>query len=375
MPPDDLPPIEAYAGDAPWGERPSDARPPAALPFDIEPADQFLLNFRIPEPLIDGIVPRGQIYSLTGPTGHAKTAIATLMQICVACGMPFAGRAVEQGRVLVLAGENPDDYALRLMATAQALSLSPTSLFSIGVVRGSFAIGAAFDDLAQRAGQFGELAAVFVDTSAAFFDGDDENANAPMRQHASNLRRLCELPGKPAVIVLCHPVKNPAKDNLLPRGGGAFLAEVDGNLTCWREGSLVNMHWAGKIRGAGFEPIQLELVPQVLAIADAKGRNVASVAVLPVNADRVEAIQQATVSDENRLLSAMLASPGASVAALSSAIGFTYGPARLPNKARTSRLLQKLQAQKLVEQARGGAWRLTPKGRKEAEDVSSAEAE
>ena len=46
------------------------------------------------------------------------------------------------------------------------------------------------------------------------------------------------MPGEPCVIVACHPVKNASDDNLIPRGGGAFLNEVDGNLTAtrWRRG-------------------------------------------------------------------------------------------------------------------------------------------
>lgn len=333
----------------------------------VEPGDEFLRNFRVPEPLIDGIVPRGQLYAMTGPTGHGKTAVAALMQVCIATGKPFAGRVVEAGNVLVLAGENPDDYALRLLATAQAMALKLEALGGIGVVAGSFAIGPAFDDLA---GQVTEpLACVFVDTSAAFFDGDDENANTAMRLHASRMRRLCELPGRPAVIVLCHPTKHATKDNLLPRGGGAFLAEIDGNLTCWRDDKLVTLHWGGKLRGPGFESTQFELQPEVLAIFDSKGRNVSSVAAVPANVERAETIAQAALTDENALLRAMLAKPRASVAELATGAGFVYGMG-LPNKARAHRVLQKLQAQGLVAQGRAGAWKLTSKGRNEAAEVA-----
>src|SRR5262249_19301658 len=43
--------------------------------------------------------------------------------------------------------------------------------------------------------------------------------------------RELQLPGGPTTIINCHPTKNATDDNLLPRGAGAFLAEVDGNLT------------------------------------------------------------------------------------------------------------------------------------------------
>lgn len=349
------------------GDEP-DHEPARGSSIVIKAGDQFLRELSIPAPLIDGLVPRGQLYALTAPTGHGKTAIATLMQLCIANGPPFAGREVERGRVLVLAGENPDDYALRLLATAQAMRMRPDDARGIGVVAGSFGIGAAHDELMRAVRGFGEVIAVFVDTSAAFFGGDDENANVAMRVHASHLRALCSLPGKPAVIALCHPIKNAQKDNLVPRGGGAFLAEVDGNLTAWRDDKLVSMHWAGKIRGPGFEPISFELLPQELAIQDTKGRPVYSVAALPANGDRAEVLEQAAQSDENRVLVAMQRKPGASVAGLATAAGMTDGACR-PQKSKVHRLLASLAGQGLVRRTRAGSWALTAKGQKEADEV------
>jgi hypothetical protein len=335
----------------------------------IVTGDAFLRELRIPAPLIDGIVPRGQLYSLTGPTGHGKTAVAAAMQMCVALGRPFAGRDVEHGRVLVLAGENPDDYGLRLLATAQAMKVPPATLTNVGIIAGSFSLAAATPGIGAAALEFGELTAVFVDTSAAFFDGEDENANAAMRVHASRLRALCDLPGKPAVVVLCHPTKNASKENLIPRGGGAFLAEVDGNLTCWREDKLVTLHWAGKVRGPGFEPLTFELAPQTLAIVDAKGRPVASVAAVAVADDRAEALSAAALSDENRMLAAMVRIPGGSLAELAVAAGFTSATGT-PQKSRVHRLLQRLKEDGLAKPSRAGRWALTPKGRQAAAEVA-----
>jgi hypothetical protein len=51
----------------------------------------------------------------------------------------------------------------------------------------------------------GAPAFVFVDTSAAFFDGGNENDNPAMWLHASHRRRLTEPTGRPSVTVLCHP--------------------------------------------------------------------------------------------------------------------------------------------------------------------------
>jgi hypothetical protein len=68
---------------------------------------------------------------------------------------------------------------------------------------------------------------------------------------------LTTLPGGPCVLALCHPIKHVIDPNqLLPRGGGAFLNEVDGNLSAWkRDEDIVELHHTGKLRGPGFEPI------------------------------------------------------------------------------------------------------------------------
>src|SRR6185295_1066621 len=73
----------------------------------------------------------------------------------------------------------------------------------------------------------GNVDLVIVDTSAAYFEGTEENGNVEAGTHARQMRQILgSLPGGPCVIVLCHPVKSPTQDNLLPRGGGAFIAEV-----------------------------------------------------------------------------------------------------------------------------------------------------
>jgi len=54
----------------------------------------------------------------------------------------------------------------------------------------------------------GGVALVTIDTTAAYFEGDDENSNVQMGRYARGQRSLVELPGGPCVVALCHPVKN-----------------------------------------------------------------------------------------------------------------------------------------------------------------------
>ena len=62
---------------------------------------------------------RGASVRLTSKTGAGKTTTATALQVALARGVPFAGRETTMGAVLALAGENPDDYSMHLMATLQ----------------------------------------------------------------------------------------------------------------------------------------------------------------------------------------------------------------------------------------------------------------
>jgi hypothetical protein len=136
--------------------------------------------------------------------------------------------------------------ALQLWPTtayAQQFGLAPEDIDNVYFVPGVFK----FTEISERIKQemaAQELALVIVDTSAAYFETDDENNNMQALAHAKRLRELSRLPGGPTVLICCHPTK--AAESLVPRGGGAFLNEVDGNLTCKRDDLAVELHWHGK---------------------------------------------------------------------------------------------------------------------------------
>ena len=347
-------------------------------PPTIVPALQLLRDFKPIEAIVDGLpVGRGALVAVTAPTGHGKTTVTTLLHASLCRGLTFAAREVTRGSVLVLAGENPDDYTMHLAATAQDLSLDgadlsrPRPMGSLLVVPGTFEIDYELEYLKGELARFGtDLVSVFVDTSAAFYTGADENDNVATRQHASSLRELTTLPGKPTVFVLCHPTKNAQRENLLPRGGGSFLAEVDANLTLWKDDSgIVTLHWAGKIRGPNFDPIRFELVPVELeGFKDCRGKPIWSVVARHLPDDRAEQMQAKAMSDDDILLMAMQAKRNGSLADLAKHCGWTNG-AMQPMKARVFRRLKFLQEKGLVEQDRKDKWRLTPKGEKEADSL------
>lgn len=352
--------------------------PTAPEPPKIVSAMTLLKNFKPIESVIDGLpVPRGGLIAITGPTGSCKTTLAAFLQICFCRGLKFAGREVTQGSVLGLWGENPDDSTMHLAATLQDIGLDPADLArpppfgELLVIPGTFGIDVNLDHLHDRIAELGSrLVAVFVDTSAAYNGAEDENDNVAMRRHASTLRELTTLPGNPAVFVLCHPVKSAIRDNLLPRGGGAFLAEIDSNLTLYKdEAGVVTLSHAGKIRGPSFDPVRFELVSVELAgHKDCRGKAIYSTAVRHLPDDRAEQIEAKALDDENRLLIAMQRKPAGSVADLAVAAGMTLGSGA-PNKSKVSRLLRALADQGLVIKSRTGVSTLTAKGKKAADEL------
>jgi hypothetical protein len=338
-------------------------------PTTIAPADikiqaeaDFVGDWRPPDYLIEGVIQRRFIYALTGQTGHAKTAIALRIAKAVDTLNAFlAGHQVDHGRVAYLVGENPDDVRARVIGeNAVAGNTAGNILFVPGVFN--------TDALLDKAATLGALDLLIVDTSAAYFLGEEENSNTEYGNHARKLRRLIDLPGGPCVLVLCHPTKYASEPTqLLPRGGGAFLAEIDGNLTVWKEEDrLAILHHSDKMRGPGFEPITFRLeTVRVEQLHDSKGRLIPTVRAVPISEEDERAEADTARSDEDALLIARLHGPAdMSMADLAKALNWVSASGQLL-KAKVQRVLNRLAKEKLVKLERK-RWVLTDKGQKAA---------
>jgi AAA domain len=282
------------------------ARAGQALQLKILSSAEFIKNFVPPDYLIEGLLQRQFFYSLTGKTGAGKTAIALLFSAFVALGKTVDGREFSQGRVLYLAGENPVDVQMRWIAMAQHLDFDADTI-DVHFIPGVFKISEMENRICEEVEKLGGVALVVIDTSAAYFEGDNENDNTQHGNYARMQRSLVNLPAGPTVLVLCHPVKNAAEDNLLPRGGGAYLNEVDGNLVVSQaEGIIVRLHWQGKYRGQDFAPIsfQLKCVTHE-RLKDSKGRQLITVLAAPLSDRAEKEIKAAASRHEDELLEAL----------------------------------------------------------------------
>jgi hypothetical protein len=342
-----------------------DARPP--LP--IQSTAEFIGSFVPPEYLFYGLIQRRFIYSMTAPTGEGKTSIVLLLALLVALGRALNGREVDKGKVLFLAGENPDDVRMRWIKFLDHWGLDEKNV-DVWFVPGSFAIS---DDvmrgrIIEANMRHGPFDLIIVDTSAAFFLGEDENVNTQMLTHAKMLRGLIDLiGGNPVVLVTSHPVKNWSPDNMVPRGGGAFLNEMDGNFTCMKIAGTMfpELHWCGKIRGPDFAPIPFRLeVGTCPRLKDSKGRDLWTVIAHQVTTQERDAAADAAEKNKTTLLAAIAKMPGASYADLARECEWFMKTGE-PYKSMVQRYIKALLNEKLIR-SQGGKLVLTKAGKQEA---------
>ena len=329
---------------------------------------QFVGGFMPLHYLIHGMLQRRFVYALTGQTSHGKTSIALLIAQLVASSDRNAvlGRhRVNKGRAIYFVGENPDDVRMRVIG-ANSRRDDDWTTDNLWFVPGRFHIGDMLEVLKADTSKNGEPVLVIVDTSAAYFLGQDENANPQMAAHAAMLRKLTELPGGPCVLVLCHPIKHATEPSqLLPRGGGAFLAEMDGNLTAFkRDDGLVELNYT-KIRGPGFEPFTFRLEAfQADALTDTDGNRLWTVRAVAVTQSDEDQADTKMAADDDAVLIERLKVPDdqrLSMAHIAEACDWTTGDGA-PAKVRVQRALQRLERARLMRNDRG-QYVLTEKGK------------
>jgi hypothetical protein len=338
-------------------------------PRRILNSKEFIASFVAPDWLIDGIIQRGRLYSCTSLTGHGKTAVWLYNGGMIQAGRRIGLLDAEAGNVLILAGENPEDLKARMIGMARQFKLNPDQLPY--VLPGTFPLTEVeAESLRQEIAALGvPFALIIGDTAASFFPGDDENDNVQAGQYGRTLRTFTGIDGNPAIVVLSHPVKNASRETLLPRGGGAFLNEVDGNLTLWSEvqGEITQLHWHGKIRGPDFDPLTYRLEPVDTGRQDKKGRDVVTIVARPI--DDFEAANRAAQAraNEDAVLQLLQTHPGWSYAEMAQSIGWTDDNDK-PQKWKVGRIVKKLEKDRLIKSVRG-KWRLTDAGTEALNDL------
>ena len=337
----------------------------------LQTSGDFVDGFKPPDYLIDGLLQKGFLYAMTGKTGDGKTAVALRIAAQVALGLPIGALEVEKGRVLFFAGENPDDIRSRWVKQCEELQQDPAAM-DVVFLPGALPISNAKirKKIDAEAAKHGAFALLIIDTSAAYFPGDDENSNKQLGDHARMLRGFVNLPGRPTVVVTCHPTKNPDMDNLLPRGGGAFTAEIDGNLVCIKDhdAMVAEISTHGKFRGPEFAPFSFQLTRGTSELLkDTKGRSVWTVTATPITNAEQDKLSNEAIAAQDSLLRVMLKMEPAALSLSQLAdklLWLTHNGE--PNKSRVQRVMYVLVAAKLAQKRRNGRYSLTAKGHDEA---------
>jgi RecA-family ATPase len=130
-------------------------------------------------------------------TGAGKTAIALLLAIIASNRNQrgkFGPHEVERIRVVYVACENATDVRTRIIGMLDKLDLNRADL-DLLVIDKVFDIEKNMDRIREEATAFGDVGLIIIDTSAAMFQGNDENDNPLMLKHAKLQRQLCGLPG------------------------------------------------------------------------------------------------------------------------------------------------------------------------------------
>jgi hypothetical protein len=251
-----------------------------AQPLKIMSKAEFIKGFVAPDYLIEGLLQRRFIYALTGQTGHAKTAVALLIARLVSCAdynTTLGPHRVDKGRVLYFVGENPDDVRMRVIGSDAKRSDDVTA-DNVAFIPGIFDISQMFGVLEHTIKQSGDVSMIIVDTSAAYFLGNEELSNTQMGAYARLLRRhTTSQAGRPC---LCSAIRSSycsSRRNYCLEGGGAYLAGDGRNLTPGRKRTRWSSFYYNKMRGPGFQPLSFKLENHQDAEAfDCKGREIST---------------------------------------------------------------------------------------------------
>jgi DNA polymerase len=319
----------------------------------IKTSAEFVRGFVPPDYTVVGILQRRFLYSLTGQTGAGKTAITLRLAASAALKISFGGHQTKQTRVLYAAAENPDDVRMRWIALATEMGFD---INTVGVffTEGRFTLSTMLGKLGAEAERHGgDFGLVVIDTSPAFFEGDDENSRAQMGEHARRLRQLITIiPGGPTILANCHPVKNATVENLLPAGGGTFLNEVDGNLTCAKNDSVAELHWQGKFRGPEFAPMAF-LIKTVThpELKDSDDRLMPTVICEHLSEQGQADLEKETRNEEDAILELVKQQPTISLSQMATQMGW-YTHDDKPNRSRVQRRIKMLIKDKLIKKNR-----------------------
>jgi hypothetical protein len=185
--------------------------------------EEELSGLPTPDPLIGGLFWRGTVARVFGPSTVGKTWVALDLAAHVALGMPWQGRAVEQGAVVYVAAEGAPTVGPRLAAWRSYHGRPRTGVLTWPepVMIG----GPDWGDFARALKATDARMSIF-DTQAAMMMGRKESDNDDMNDVIRALRALAEHVG--CCVLLVH--HNGWAEEDRARGASSTYAGLDTEL-------------------------------------------------------------------------------------------------------------------------------------------------
>lgn len=207
------------------------------------------------------------IYVCTGESNAGKSTILQYLGHCIVRGIPFGACDVPQrGRVLWIAGEDSYNARLRIAGMLQYFSQprNPDYHLLPGVIQvlSAESMESLHRMIEQAMGEEAEIAAIFLDSKAVLWGGQDENSNSEASLFMRTLRlELCERYG--ASVFLLHHLTKKSKDpnaEQSARGAGALLNDADAEVRFVRSDTAgrLSMTPGPKLRGKKWDPVHFE---------------------------------------------------------------------------------------------------------------------
>jgi hypothetical protein len=178
-----------------------------------------------PRWIIKGVLPDAELGILFGASGSGKTFVALDFAFAVAMGLPWRGRRVKRGKVVIIAAEGGSGIGRRGEALAQHHGFDLHDAFDIHVITAApnFLDSEDIAEVIAQIEALGDVELVIVDTLAQVTPGANENTSEDMGRALANLRLLhaatCAM-----VLAVHHAGKDLSKGS---RGWSGIKAAAD----------------------------------------------------------------------------------------------------------------------------------------------------
>lgn len=175
--------------------------------------------------LIKGVLPFAELGILFGASGSGKTFVALDIAFAVSMGLPWRGRRVKPGKVVIIAAEGGSGIGRRGEAYSNYHGFDLRGAHNLHVIKAApnFLDSEDIAEVIAQIEALGDVSLIIVDTLAQVTPGANENTSEDMGRALANLRRLHKRI-EAMVLAVHHAGKDLSKGS---RGWSGLKAAAD----------------------------------------------------------------------------------------------------------------------------------------------------